>query len=270
LDRDQYLSRVIERIVQRDAGPNNRELKQKISTEFLEDNRMPAEWDNHFNSLKINHGIMQVWADYFVDSYQKYFGFLKQDEVLDFGAGLGDVSFLIKDRVKRIYLYEKSKFFLEELGKRFHPFQNIHIVNSLQDIPWPVSLIIINGVIHYMKEEEIKEMLSALRPLCNLKTGIIIADIVPTNYSKPIDALSQLATGLRKKFFIKLIRFIVTNILDDPMISLRTSSLYRYDEDRLKELLSAYGYSARRLEKNFSYSKFRYTLLCGLLDQNNI
>lgn len=231
---------------------------------------MPAEWDNHFNSSKIDHDIMQVWADYFVDSYQKYVGPFKDDDVLDFGAGLGDISFLIKDRVKSIYLFDKSKFFLEELRKRFNLFQNIHIVNSLEDIRGPLSLIIINSVIHYMKEEEIREMLSALRPLCNLKTKIIIADIVPTNYSKTIDALSQLATGLRKKFFIKLIRFIVTNILDNPKISLKTSSLYGYDEDQLKELLSACGYSATRLEKNFTYSKFRYTLLCGLMDKNTI
>ena len=231
---------------------------------------MTAEWDNHFNLTKINHGIMHVWAGYFVDSYQKYVGFFKDDEVLDFGAGLGDISFLIKDRVKRIHLFEKSKFFLEELEKRFKPFQNIHIVNSLEDIQGPLSLIIINGVIHYMKEDEIKDMLSALRPLCNSKTKMIIADIVPTNYSKPIDALSQLATGLRKKFFKKLISYIVTNILDDPMLSLKTSSFHRYDENQLKEILLEYGYSTTRMENNFSYSKFRYTLLCGLIDKNNI
>lgn len=213
---------------------------------------------------------MQVWADYFVDSYQKYVGPFKDDDVLDFGAGLGDISFLIKDRVKSIYLFDKSKFFLEELRKRFNLSQNSHIVSSLQDIRGPLSLIIINSVIHYMKEGEIEEMLSALQPLCNLKTKIIIADVVPTNYSKTIDALSQLATGLRKKFFLKLIRFIVTNILDTPMLSLKTSSLYGYDEDHLKELLLKHGYTARRMEKNFTYSKFRYTLLCGLMDPNNL
>jgi SAM-dependent methyltransferase len=114
---------------------------------------MPAEWDSHWNTKGINHDIMKIWAGYFVDSYQNYFGLLENDVVLDFGAGLGDVSFLIKDKVQRIYLFDKSKYFLEELEKRFERFENVQVVDSLQEITEPASLIIINGVIHYMNEK---------------------------------------------------------------------------------------------------------------------
>jgi ubiquinone/menaquinone biosynthesis C-methylase UbiE len=225
---------------------------------------MSSEWDQHFSSTKIDHGIMQIWAGYFVDSYQKYFGFSKDDVVLDFGAGLGDVSSIIKDKVERIYLFDKSEFFLDQLGKRFGAFPHLQIVHSLKDIKGPVSLIIINGVIHYMKESEVEEMLAALQRLCDLKTRIIISDIVPPGYSKLVDAFSQLLTGLREKFFKKLLSFIVTNILDDPKLSLKTSSLYLYEEDQLKRTLSRFGYTARKMENNFSYSKYRYTLHCTL------
>jgi ubiquinone/menaquinone biosynthesis C-methylase UbiE len=225
---------------------------------------MPSEWDQHFSSTKIDHGIMEIWAGYFVDSYQHYFGFSRNDLVLDFGAGLGDVSDLIKDKVGRIYLYDKSEFFLDQLRKRFADLPHLQVVHSLQDIKESVSLIIINGVIHYMKENEVKDMLAELKGLCDSRTRIIISDIVPPGYSKPIDAVSQLLTGLRKKFFMKLLSFIVTNILDDPKLSLKTSSLYLYDEEKLKQTLSALGYAARKMEHNFSYSKYRYTLLCTL------
>lgn len=230
---------------------------------------MPAEWDQHFSSTKIDHGIMQIWADYFVDSYQKYFGFSKNDVVLDFGAGLGDVSFLIKEQVERIYLFDKSKFFLDQLGKRFEAFPQIRVVHSLAEIKEPVSLIMINGVIHYMNENEIKDMLVGLQVLCNLKTRIIISDIVPPGYSKLVDGCSQLLTGLRKKFFKKLLSFMVTNILDDPKLSLQTSSFYLYDRDELIQTLSGFGYAARKLENNFSYSKYRYTLHCTLSGEDN-
>jgi len=230
---------------------------------------MSSEWDQHFSSTKIDHGIMQIWADYFVDSYQKYFGFSKNDVVLDFGAGLGDVSFLIKDKVEKIYLYDKSEFFLDQLRERFGSFPQIRVVHSLQDIKEPVSLIIINGVIHYMKENEVKHMLVELKSLCDLETRIIISDIVPPGYSKLDDAISQLLTGLRKKFFKKLLSFMVTNILDDPKLSLKTSSFHLYDEEVLNQTLSGFGYSARKMENNFSYSKYRYTLHCTLIGKNN-
>ena len=209
---------------------------------------MSSEWDQHFSSTKIDHGIMQIWADYFVDSYQKYFGFSRNDVVLDFGAGLGDVSFLIKDKVQKIYLFDKSDFFLDQLKKRFVLFPHIRVVHSLP---------------------EIKEMLVGLQSLCDLNTRIIISDIVPAGYSKLVDGISQLLTGLRKNFFKKLLSFMVTNILDDPKLSLKTSSFYLYDEEVLKQTLSGFGYAARRMGSNFSYSKYRYTLFCTLIGKNN-
>ncbi len=223
-----------------------------------------SEWDRHFSSTEIDHGIMQIWAEYFVDSYQKYFGFSKNDTVLDFGAGLGDISFLIKDRVASLFLYDKSEYFLDQLGRRFAAFPRIRVARSLREVQGPVSLVIINGVIHYMKENELEEMLVGLRGLCDLKTRIIIADIVPPGYSKLVDAFSQLRTGLRKRFLKKLLSFIVTNLRDDPKLSLKSSSFYLHDEEELKGTLSRFGYAARKMEKNFSYSKYRYTLDCRL------
>jgi ubiquinone/menaquinone biosynthesis C-methylase UbiE len=224
---------------------------------------MASEWDRHFNLEKIDHGIMQVWARYFVDSYQKYLGFSKNDVVLDFGAGLGDVSSLIEDKVERIYLFDKSEFFLDQMKHRFGAFPHMQVVDSLQQVKEPVSLIIINGVIHYMKEKEITDMLVQLQHLSDSKTRIIISDIVPPGYSKVVDGFSQLVTGLRKKFFKKLLTYIVSNIWDDPKLSLKTSSFYFYDEHELNRTLSEFGYSARKMESNFSYSKYRYTLNCA-------
>jgi hypothetical protein len=225
---------------------------------------LSSDWDRHFISTKINHGIMQVWAEYFVDSYERYFGFSKNDRVLDFGAGLGDISFLIKDRVASLFIYDKSEFFLEQLGRRFSAVPSIRVVRSLREVEGPVSLIIINGVIHYMQENELEEMLVGLRVLCDLKTRIIISDIVPPGYSKVVDAFSQLRTGLRKRFLKKLLSFIVTNLRDDPKLGLKSSSFYLHDEEELKGTLSRFGYTARKMKKNFSYSKYRYTLDCRL------
>jgi len=177
---------------------------------------------------------------------------------------LGDISFLIKDRVASIFLYDKSEYFLGQLEKRFASFPQIGVVRSLRDVQGPVSLIIINGVIHYMTKSELEEMLRELRGLCNFKTRIIISDIVPPGYSKLVDTLSQLRTGLRKNFFKKLLSFIMTNLRENPKQSLSSSSFHLYDEEDFKQILSRFGYTARKTEKNFSFSNYRYTLECRL------
>jgi SAM-dependent methyltransferase len=238
-------------------NPDSGEKKPEITP-------LSSDWDRHFSSTKIDHGIMQIWAEYFVDSYEEYFGFSKKDTVLDFGAGLGDISFLIKDRVANLFLYDKSEYFLDQLERRFAAFPRIRVARSLREVQGPVSLIIINGVIHYMKENELEEMLVGLRGLCDSKTRIIISDIVPPGYSKVVDAFSQLRTGLRKRFLKKLLSFIVTNLRDDPKLGLKISSFYLRGEEELKRTLSRFGYAARKTEKNFSYSKYRYTLDCRL------
>ncbi|HDY90469.1 MAG TPA: class I SAM-dependent methyltransferase [bacterium] len=79
---------------------------------------MASEWDKHRSSKKFNNDLMSVLARYFVNCDERYFGFSGTEIVLDFGAGPGDVSFLIKDKVRRIYLFDKSKYFVEKLRKR--------------------------------------------------------------------------------------------------------------------------------------------------------
>ncbi|MBI5583376.1 MAG: class I SAM-dependent methyltransferase [Deltaproteobacteria bacterium] len=242
------------------------ESNQGSEKQSHEINTTPSDWDRYFSSTKIDHSIMGIWAEHFVYSYHKYYGFSKSDVVLDFGAGLGDISFLVKDRVARIFLYDKSEYFLGQLGRKFASFPHIRVARSLLDVQGPVSLIIINSVIHYMTKSELEEMLRALRDLCDSKTRIIISDIVPPGYSKLLDALSQLRTGLRKKFLKKLLWFILVNLRENPKQSLSSSSFHLYGERDFKQILSRFGYTARKTEKNFSFSNYRYTLECRLKD----
>ena len=227
---------------------------------------LSSNWVEHWSSRKIDYDIMKVSAKYFVDCYKKYFGFSQADIVLDFGAGLGDVSFLIKDKVRRIYLYDKSLYLMSTMKRRFDKFQNVYIVNHYQEINETVSVIIINSVIQYMSHDEIKDLFSQLQDICNIKTRIIISDIVPSNYSKILDGLSQLKASIKYMFFKKYISSIITNIISNPNLSLKTSVFYMYDEDEIKQILFDHGYTSTKMDGNFSYSLHRYTLECKLID----
>ncbi len=228
---------------------------------------MASEWDKHWSSKKFNNDLMSILARDFVNSYQRYFGFSGTEIVLDFGASPGDVSLLIKDKVRRIYLFDKSKYFVEKLRKSFGKFQNIHIVNYLREIKEPVFIVIINSVVQYMNNKEIEDMLLRLHSISNLETRIIISDIVPPNYSKFLDCLYGILISIKNRFFKKYISYLITNIIYDPKLNLKTSTLHMYDEDELKKILLKHGYCSMRMENNFTYSMHSYTLQCKLNDK---
>ena len=228
---------------------------------------MTSKWDQHWNSTRINHDIFEVWAKYFIQSYENDFGFSREDIILDFGAGRGDIPLLIKDRVQKIYLFEKSKVSADILRKRFDGFQNVYILDDILEINESPSLIIINSVIQYMSKDEVENMLSNLRKISNLKTKLIISDILPSGYTKLVDAIYLLKTSMKNGFFLKFVADMITNILHSPKLSLKTSSLQIHDEDELKQILLKHGYDSIKMERNFTYSTQRYTLYCTLTDK---
>ena len=223
---------------------------------------MASKWDRHWDSTKINCDIFDIGAKYFIESYEKYFHFLKTDIVLDFGAGKGDVSLLIRDKVQKIYLFEKSKMSTELLRKRFYDCENIHILDSLPEIKEPVSVIIINSVIQYMSKNEVEKMLSDLQKISSPNTKLIISDALPSGYTKFNDALHMLKTSLKNGFFLEFVTNMITSIINSPQLSLKTSSLQIYDKDEMKQILLKHGYDSVIMEKNFTYSQDRYTLYC--------
>ena len=229
---------------------------------------MASKWDQHWNSTKINYDIFKIWAQCFIRSYEKYFGFSKSDIVLDFGAGRGDIPLLIKDKVQKIYLFEKSQISTDFLRKKFKNIKNIDIVDNVLEINEPVSLIIINSVIQYMTKDEVGNMLSNLHKISNSKTKLIISDTLPSNYTKFNDAINLLKTSLKNGFFLKFASNMATSIIYSPKLSLKTSALQAYDAYEIKQLLLKHGYNSIIMERNFTYSTHRYTLYCTLTDQS--
>ena len=174
---------------------------------------------------------------------------------------------LIQDRVQKICLFDKSKVSADILRKRFDGFQNVNILDDVVEVNESVSLIIINSVIQYMSKNEVESMLSNLRKISNLKTKLIISDILPSGYTKSSDAIYLLKTSMKNGFFLKFVTDMIASILYSPKLSLKTSSLQIYNEDELKQILLKHGYDSIRMERNFTYSTHRYTLYCTLTDK---
>ncbi len=219
-------------------------------------------WDSYWNSNNINRDIMQVWAAYFVGLYEKTFGFTGSEVVLDFGAGFGNVSFFIRNKAQKIYLYDKSEYMLEVLKVNFQNSKNMHIISSVNDIDEKVDIILVNSVLQYMSIDELKKALLELQRICKPDTKIVFSDIIPHNYSKITDFLVQLKLSLKFRFFRKLMIYAVSNSVFSPSLSLSSNYLTKYDEDELIEILSEFNFASEKMESNFTFSKKRYTLVC--------
>jgi ubiquinone/menaquinone biosynthesis C-methylase UbiE len=220
-------------------------------------------WDNYWNSNNINRDIMQVWAAYFVGLYEKSFGFDGTEVILDFGAGYGNVSFFIRNKANRLYLYDKSVHMQDVLRANFQNSKNIQVVASVGEIEEKLDVIIINSVIQYMSTEELKQSLLELQRLCKPETRIVISDVIPRNYSKVTDFLVQIKLSLKFNFFRRLVVYAISNSVFSPQLSLSSNYLTKYDEQELIDLLEEHNFLAKKMESNFTFSKKRYTLVCS-------
>ena len=121
--------------------------------------------------------------------------------------------------------------------------------------------IIVNSVSQYIDKVEFRNILKMFCELSNENTKLVIADIIPRNYSKLTDFRNQLSTGLKYGFFSKLLVYAISNTLFSPSLSLSSQYLFKYDEEEMINVLAGQGFKASKTESNFTYSKNRYTIL---------
>jgi ubiquinone/menaquinone biosynthesis C-methylase UbiE len=226
----------------------------------MEESPKKKSWDNYWNSSNINREIMQVWAAYFLGAYEKFLGLNKHDVVLDFGAGYGNVSYFIRNKVKHIYMYDKAEYMQQVLTHNFSEHKNMQIVSDLNEINGKVSVIIVNSVSQYIPKDDFRNILKLFRKFCTKETNIIIADVIPRNYSKLNDFRNQLSISLKYGFFTKLLVYAISNTFFSPSLSLSAEYLIKYDEEEIIGLLTEEGFDAKTTENNFTFSKDRFTI----------
>ena len=218
-------------------------------------------WDAYWNNKSLNRTIMGVWAARFVGTYDRYIVFKPDDVVLDFGAGNGDVSFLIRNKVHHIYLYDKAQSMSEALQKNFSGEKNMQVVSNLSEIRDKVSVILVNSVIQYIPREEFNQILKDFKRIAQEGTCLVIADIIPRKYSLMGDFIGQLSLGLKYGFFIKLISFAVGTTRINAGMSLSPKHLIKYDQEEILQMIEENGFTGSLSPVNFTYSRKRYTII---------
>jgi hypothetical protein len=218
-------------------------------------------WDDYWNSTNINRKIMEVWATYFVGACVDYLSDTSEDVVLDFGAGYGHVSNLLRDKVRKIYLFDKAPYMQDFLHSHFDGEPNMKVVSEWNEIPEKVTLIIVNSVSQYISKEDFRQVLLYFSQITDHRSRVIISDIIPEGYSLLADFTQQLTIGIRHGFFRKLIAYAVSNMLYKPSLVLSDNEMVTYKREEMDKLLTETGFKAEISPVNFTYSKKRFTVI---------
>ncbi len=218
-------------------------------------------WDDYWNSSNINRKIMEVWATCFAGACDRYHLTSSDDVVLDFGAGYGHVSNLLRDKVSRIYLFDKSSYMQDILHTHFDGEPNMKVISEWDEIPEKVTLIIINSVAQYISKEDFRKILSSFLKITDHRTKVVISDIIPEGYSLLPDFTQQFTTAIRHGFFTKLVAFAISNTLYKPSLIISDNELVTYGREEMVELLAETGFKAELAPENFTYSKKRFTVI---------
>ena len=217
-------------------------------------------WDSYWEAEHFDIDILAIGAQYFCEAYRRMIGLNSQEIILDFGAGAGDVSIALAPKVKKCYVYDKSKRMQQILHMRTKAIANITVIDSLTELTPSPSVIILNTVIQYLFPPELTAVIKQLRDIGQPHTMLLITDIIPAHYSKITDLLEQTFFSIRSGFFLKFAHHVASRILKAPSQEMGCRTLERYDPSTLIEILTHAGFSAVVLKENLLYSKQRYSI----------
>jgi SAM-dependent methyltransferase len=133
------------------------------------------------------------------------------------------------------------------------------IFSSVDEIPrGQYNVIVLNSVVQYMtNENELERFFSFARTLLRNKAGVIvISDVIPQHYSPVADGLECVSYAARRGLLWPMILHLCRTFQNSGHKTVR-----RYDFADLKETAEHFDYEARRLRRNLTPSKRRYSVV---------
>jgi SAM-dependent methyltransferase len=179
--------------------------------------------------------------------------------VLDFGCGYFDAGLAVADRVGRVDGFDTDPHAVDVARDRVRAAGlNSIVYGSAAELPEATyDLIFANSVFQYLGDDAgVAETLGRFRRL--LKPGgpgvVVLADLIPTRYSKPLDACRSLWVAARNGVLPAMLAHLWKASRSPDGVA-----LHRIDPGRTAELAAAAGFDCERLARNLTPSRRRYT-----------
>ena len=218
---------------------------------------------NLFNNWNLRN---QKMADYWVqDSYQ----WLMQqkecsvvDSILDYGCGFFDLGIKLLRNVNIVDAYEPHQVSVEIARARLPQNSNTLLTSKLEDLDnRKYNVIVLNSVMQYFSgKEELKKLLHFAKAKFKSEDSfLLIADVIPENYSALADAFSYLVVAAKNGFFMSMLMHLIRSAINP-----NGHKLYHVSPDEFKTIAYTNGFEIQFLPKNLTPSKIRYTVLLKL------
>jgi 2-polyprenyl-3-methyl-5-hydroxy-6-metoxy-1,4-benzoquinol methylase len=224
---------------------------------------MSTEWNdyNTWNKRDESHSSLwiQPFVEYILDNYQN-----KIDaKILDFGCGYFETGESLSRYGFNVDGYDQHSPTIAsaktKLGK-----STCSLYTELCSIPdSSYDVIICNSVFQYFSDlEMVEETIYSFLKKGKGQAGfeIIVSDLIPKSYNPYLDALESLYYTLskRRSLLPQLKQYSKFFIKKDKL------ELLRLDYVELEKVFIKQGFSVRKLERNLTPSKRRYTIKATL------
>jgi SAM-dependent methyltransferase len=184
--------------------------------------------------------------------------------VLDYGCGEATAAEMVAGSCRSLILCDAAPKLRTRLASCFTGHAKITVLSPEEVRALPrdsLSVVVVNGVLQYLPNNELKELLAILRPLLKDDGIMVIGDVIPRDRSIVADAATLLAFGFKNGFFIAASYGLVRLLLSNYVWLLLVRGLRRYDEAEIVAIFRASGLIAERRYPNIGHNQGRMTFV---------
>jgi SAM-dependent methyltransferase len=188
----------------------------------------------------------------------------REARVLDHGCGEALHAGRVADACGALHLCDAAPTLRTRLAERFADQPKIRIVSpeDVESLPaGDLDLVVANSLAQYLPPADLTKLIALWRRLLKPDGRLILADIITPNQTAITDAAALLRFAAANGFLIDAVGGLARTFFSDYRKLRAELGLTRYAEDELIGMLSANGFSARRLEPNFGYNNARLAVI---------
>jgi len=184
--------------------------------------------------------------------------------VLDHGCGEALDAGRVATACGKLYLCEAAPSVRDKLRAMLGAKANVAVVSPEEVEALPdatLDLVVANSLIQYLSRDELVALLAIWRGKLRPGGKLVVADIIPPDFSPLTDASQLLAFAWRGGFLGAALAGLVRTAFSDYRKLRAQYGLSTYRSDEIAGLITAAGFEHVAPAKNFGHNPHRMTLV---------
>lgn len=216
------------------------------------------DW-NQFNTWNCRDAAMaKFWNMALTDWAVSFITRHNVRSCLDYGCGYFDFGRALIPYLERVDGYDPHVPSVQIARSTLSPSTvNVSLYTDADRlIGGSYDMIVVNSVIQYFHDEqELVAFFQRSHELLQDNGHVLIADIIPPNFSAIKDGLNSLSLSLRHSFFMPMVIHLAKSM------KVKDLGLRKYSDQDMRTAATHCGFTVERLPCNLTPSRERYTCL---------